>query len=145
MPRLFGQWEWAETLAERWIRINNRYLQTASRLGEVGGSFVSASKVLRLLMQSGILGLGAYLVIRQELSPGAMIASSLMMGRALAPIETAIANWRSFLDARQSIARLSEALTRAGPSRKMTALPKPTRRLDVERSRLCLPAVPSRS
>ena len=64
-----------------------------------------------------------------------MIASSLMMGRALAPIETAIANWRSFLDARQSIVRLSEALTRAGPLRKMTALPKPARSLDVERSR----------
>jgi PrtD family type I secretion system ABC transporter len=120
------------TLAQRWAGINNRYLETASRLGEVAGSFVSVTKVLRLLMQSGILGLGAYLVIRQELSPGAMIASSLMMGRALAPIETAIANWRGFLDARQSIARLSEALTRADPSRTTTALPKPTRRLDVE-------------
>ena len=126
-------------LAERWIKIHNRYLQTVSRLGEVGGSFVSASKVLRLLMQSGILGLGAYLVIRQEVSAGAMIASSLMMGRALAPIETAIANWRSFLDARQSIVRLSEALTRAGPLRKMTALPKPARSLDVERLTVTTP------
>jgi ATP-binding cassette subfamily C protein len=120
------------TLGQRWIKINNRYLQTVSRLGEVGGSFVSVSKVLRLMMQSGILGLGAYLVIRQEVSPGAMIAASLMMGRALAPIETAIANWRGFLDARQSIVRLSEALTQAGPLRTTTALPKPARSLEVE-------------
>src|SRR6185369_2315124 len=90
------------------------------------------SKVLRLLLQSVILGLGAYLVIRQELTAGAMIAASIMMGRALAPIETAIANWRAFIAARQSITRLSEALTRAAPKRDVTALPRPARGLDVE-------------
>ena len=63
-------------------------------------------------MQSAILGLGAYLVIRQELTAGAMIAASIMMGRALAPIETAIANWRGFIGARESVRRLSETLTR---------------------------------
>ena len=76
------------------------------------------SKVLRLLLQSMMLGLGAYLVIRQELTAGAMIAASIMMGRALAPIETAIANWRGFVAARQSIERLSEALARAAPKRR---------------------------
>jgi ATP-binding cassette subfamily C protein len=84
------------------------------------------------LLQSVILGLGAYLVIRQEVTAGAMIAASIMMGRALAPIETVIANWRGFVAARQSIARLSEALTRAAPKRTATALPKPARSLDVE-------------
>ncbi len=59
-------------------------------------------------MQSAILGLGAYLVIAQEMTAGAMIAASIMMGRALAPIEIAIANWRAFIAARDSIKRLSD-------------------------------------
>jgi ATP-binding cassette subfamily C protein len=119
-------------LAQRWTSLNNRYIAAVGCLSDVAGSFGSVSKVLRLLMQSVILGLGAYLVIRQELTAGAMIAASIMMGRALAPIETAIANWRGFVAARQSIARLSEALTRAAPKRAATTLPKPARSLDVE-------------
>jgi PrtD family type I secretion system ABC transporter len=71
-------------------------------------------------------------VIRQEMTAGAMVAASIMMGRALAPIETAIANWRAFISARQSITRLSEALMRAAPKREVTALPRPARSLDVE-------------
>jgi ATP-binding cassette, subfamily C, type I secretion system permease/ATPase len=122
----------AEALAQRWATVNNRYIAAVGRLSDVAGSFGSVSKVLRLLLQSVILGLGAYLVIRQEMTAGAMIAASIMMGRALAPIETAIANWRGFVAARQSIARLSEALTRAAPKRAATALPKPARSLDVE-------------
>ena len=122
----------AGTLAQRWTALNSRYIAAVGRLSDVAGSFGSVSKVLRLLLQSVILGLGAYLVIRQEVTAGAMIAASIMMGRALAPIETVIANWRGFVAARQSIARLSEALTRAAPKRTATALPKPARSLDVE-------------
>jgi PrtD family type I secretion system ABC transporter len=122
----------AGTLAQRWTALNSRYIAAVGRLSDVAGSFGSVSKVLRLLLQSVIPGLGAYLVIRQEVTAGAMIAASIMMGRALAPIETVIANWRGFVAARQSIARLSEALTRAAPKRTATALPKPARSLDVE-------------
>jgi PrtD family type I secretion system ABC transporter len=122
----------AEALAQRWAAVNNRYIAAVGGLSDVAGSFGSISKVLRLLLQSAILGLGAYLVIRQEMTAGAMIAASIMMGRALAPIETAIANWRAFVAARQSIGRLSEALTLAAPKREATALPKPARSLDVE-------------
>jgi ATP-binding cassette subfamily C protein len=68
-----------------------------------------------------------------------MVAASIMMGRALAPIETAIANWRAFVAARQSITRLSEALTRATPKREVTALPRPTRSLDVEHVAVVVP------
>jgi ATP-binding cassette subfamily C protein len=68
-----------------------------------------------------------------------MIAASIMMGRALAPIETAIANWRSFVAARQSIARLSEALTRAAARPATTALPKPERSLDVQQVTVVAP------
>jgi PrtD family type I secretion system ABC transporter len=122
----------AGALAQRWAGVNNRYIAATGRLSDIAGSLGSVSKVLRLLLQSVILGLGAYLVLRQELSAGAMVAASIMMGRALAPIETAIANWRAFVAARQSITRLSEALTRAAPRRAATALPKPARSLEVE-------------
>jgi PrtD family type I secretion system ABC transporter len=122
----------AGALAQRWSAINNRYITANARLSDVAGSFGSVSKVLRLLLQSMMLGLGAYLVIRQELTAGAMIAASIMMGRALAPIETAIANWRAFVAARQSIGRLSETLARVAPKRDTTTLPRPARSLDVE-------------
>ena len=119
-------------LAQRWAAVNDRYIAATASLSDVAGGFGSASKVLRLLLQSVILGLGAYLVIRQEMTAGAMVAASIMMGRALAPIETAIANWRAFIGARQSITRLSEALTRAAPKREVTSLPRPARSLEVE-------------
>jgi ATP-binding cassette subfamily C protein len=129
----------AGALAQRWAGVNNRYIAAVGRLSDVAGGFGSASKVLRLLLQSVILGLGAYLVIRQEMTAGAMIAASIMMGRALAPIETAIANWRAFVAARQSIARLSEALMRAAPKREITALPRPASSLDVEQVTVVAP------
>lgn len=126
-------------LAQRWAAVNNRYIAAVGRLSDVGSSYGSLSKVLRLLLQSMILGLGAYLVIRQELTAGAMIAASIMMGRALAPIETAIANWRGFVAARQSITRLSETLVRAAPRQAATALPRPARSLDVEQVTVAAP------
>jgi PrtD family type I secretion system ABC transporter len=121
----------AGTLAQRWAVINNRYIATIGHSSDAVSAYGSASKVLRLLLQSAMLGFGAYLVIKQELTPGAMIAASIMMGRALAPIETAIANWRGFVSARQSITRLSVSLARVKPSRALTVLPKPSRSLDV--------------
>jgi ATP-binding cassette subfamily C protein len=81
--------------------------------------------------QSAILGLGAYLVIRQELTAGSMIAASIMMGRALAPVEIAIANWRVFVTARQSIERLSTMLGRMPAAAVATVLPPPVHSLDV--------------
>jgi PrtD family type I secretion system ABC transporter len=126
-------------LAQRWNCVNDRYIAVVGRLSDVAGSFGSASKVLRLLLQSVMLGLGAYLVLRVELTAGGMIAASIMMGRALAPIETAIANWRGFVAARQSIKRLSETLTRAAPAQAATTLPKPSRTLVVEQVTVVAP------
>ena len=126
-------------VAQRWAAVNDRYIAATASLSDVAGGFGSASKVLRLLLQSVILGLGAYLVIRQEMTAGAMVAASIMMGRALAPIETAIANWRAFIGARQAITRLSEALTRAAPKRELTSLPRPERSLEVEHVAIVAP------
>jgi ATP-binding cassette subfamily C protein len=134
----------SESLAQRWARVNNRYIAAVAGLSDVAGLYGSTSKVLRLLLQSMILGLGAYLVIKQELTAGAMIAASIMMGRALAPIETTIANWRAFVAARQSIRRLSDTLARAAPKADITALPPPTRSLDVEQVTIAAPGSAAR-
>src|ERR1051325_2328488 len=111
-----------DALARRWADINEKYLAAVERSSDVVSSYGSMSKVLRMFMQSSVLGLGAYLVIRQELTAGSMIAASIMMGRALAPIEPAIANWRGFVPARDSIRRLSEVLARIGATPDRTAL-----------------------
>jgi ATP-binding cassette subfamily C protein len=121
----------AGTLAQRWARLNDRYIKALGNASDVGSNFSSLSRMVRLLSQSAILGLGAYLVIRQELTAGSMIAASIMMGRALAPVESAIANWRTFTSARFSIGRLSHILSRLPAARVATVLPPPSRSLDV--------------
>ena len=126
-------------LAERWMKINERYINSQGHASDVVSNFGSISKVVRLLAQSSILGLGAYLVIRQELTAGAMIAASIMMGRALAPVEIAIANWRSFISARQSINRLSTILSHMPPLRVATVLPAPAHSLDVDKVAVSAP------
>jgi PrtD family type I secretion system ABC transporter len=126
----------AKTLAARWTQVNERFVTASGLAADVVGGYGSFSKIGRLLLQSAILGLGAYLVIRQELTAGSMIAASIMMGRALAPIETAIANWRGFISARVSIRRLSETLARSYVKPSGIDLPPPAKLLDVD-----LPAV----
>ncbi len=119
------------SLTQRWSAVNQRYLGANERASDLVGSYGSISKVLRLLLQSAMLGTGAYLVIQGEMTAGAMIAASIMMGRAVAPIETAIANWRGFIAARESIARLSQALARLGGASELTPLPAPRHHLEV--------------
>ena len=129
----------AKTLASRWQQVNERHRAASTQASDVIGSFGSATKVVRMLLQSAMLGLGAYLVIRQELSAGAMIASSIMMGRALAPIEIAIGNWRSLINARQSLLRLSNVLGKLRTACERTTLPKPVNCLDVEHVAVAAP------
>jgi PrtD family type I secretion system ABC transporter len=121
----------AGTLGKRWAEVNKRYVAAIGRSSDVAGTYGSTSKVLRLLLQSLMLGLGAYLVIRQELTAGSMIAAAIMMGRALAPIDTAIANWRGFVGARDSIRRLSDTLSWLPPITATAGLAKPSGSLDV--------------
>lgn len=83
-----------------------------ARLADASGGLAAALRVLRLILQSAIVGLGAYLVIKQQMTAGAIIAASVAAGRALAPIDTAIASWSALRAARQSLQRLV-SLTRA--------------------------------
>ncbi len=133
----------AETLATRFVEANKRYLAASGSSSDVVGLYGAISKSTRMLLQSAILGIGAYLVINNEISAGAMSASSILVGRALAPIDQLIGNWRSVVSARQSAARLSEALLRLGEPREVTALPKPTQTLSVEALIVAVPGTPN--
>ena len=94
--------------------------------------YAALSRVLRLVIQSAVLGLGAYLVIAGQATGGVMIAASILASRALAPIELAIANWKSFLAARNSAARLERLLASAPVRPPAMALPRPQASLAVE-------------
>ncbi|MCV6585414.1 MAG: type I secretion system permease/ATPase [Marinibacterium sp.] len=116
----------------RWNRARDNALTESVASNDVSGTFVSMTKTLRLLLQSAMLGLGAYLVLRNEVSPGAMIAASILMGRALAPIELAIGQWQMVQRARKGWASLSELLSKVPPEPERTELPKPKAKLKVE-------------
>jgi ATP-binding cassette subfamily C protein len=91
----------------------------------------AAAKVFRMILQSAALGLGAYLVIHGELTGGAMIAASILMSRALAPIEIAVANWKGFISARQGYARLKATLALLPAAEERLSLPAPKASLGV--------------
>lgn len=115
-----------------WSGLNEKCLVDQVGASDVTAVYGSMSRVMRLLLQSAILGLGAYLVIIGQASAGVMIAASILISRALAPIEIAIANWRGFVGARQSAERLQELFKRIPERAESLALPAPVERLDVE-------------
>jgi len=117
----------------RWTNINKQFLEDQLKASDAAGGIGTVTKVLRMLLQSGILGLGAYLVIRGEVSPGTIIAASITMSRSLAPIEVAIAHWRGFVSARQSYHRLTEMFSAlAQQEGEVLALPKPEKSVTVQ-------------
>ena len=96
----------ANRLASRWATANSNHLSAQRRASDVSGGLGALSRALRMILQSLVLGLGAYLVIYQEATAGVIIASSILVSRALAPIEVAVANWKGFVAARQGWTRL---------------------------------------
>ncbi|WP_456660761.1 type I secretion system permease/ATPase [Bradyrhizobium sp. JR3.5] len=119
-------------LAARWAEANDSYMATQRRAADITGGFGSASKVLRLVLQSAVLGVGGYLVIRQEASGGIIIAGAILTSRALAPVELAIAHWKSLVSARQSWKRLQQYWAQLPAEAEKTPLPPPCKGLAVE-------------
>src|SRR5262245_7960550 len=119
-------------LLARWGAANAKYMAAQEGASDVAGSLGAASRVLRMVLQSAVLAVGAYLTIFQEATPGIIIASSILVSRALAPVELAIAHWRNFLSARQGWSRLSELMGRLASGEPPTALPAPSASLAVE-------------
>jgi PrtD family type I secretion system ABC transporter len=119
-------------LRQRWAGAQDEALSSHMLASDRSGLLASLSRTLRLVFQSAGLGLGAYLAIRGEVSPGVMIAASIIMSRALAPIEMAVGQWPQFQGFRRSWHRLAAFLA-VSPTRKpRLELPQPTGRLSVE-------------
>jgi ATP-binding cassette, subfamily C, bacterial PrsD len=120
-------------LTTQWSEANERFLQENIRVMDVHAGLGSVAKVLRYVLQSGLLGIGAYLVVIEQASGGIMIASSIVMGRALAPIEVVLGTWKQLMAARQGIDRLRDILKATPlPGKPDVTLPCPSRRLTVE-------------
>ena len=117
---------------ERWKLARDASLVETVVATDVGGSFTSLTKTLRMLLQSAMLGLGAYLVLLNEITPGAMIAGSILLGRALAPIELAIGQWAMVQRAARGWSSLADLLSGMPPEDQRMDLPDPKARLEVE-------------
>lgn len=122
-----------ERMRERWGAVNDLYLAAQNQLSRSVGLLGGSSRMFRLFLQSSILTVGALLVISGKASGGVIFASSILAGRALAPIDTAIANWRAFAAARGGWRRLNELFERlpTGPEATID-LPMPTREVAVQ-------------
>lgn len=120
------------TLSQRWAARHKEALTAQRELGFRTGGLSVAAKTFRLVLQSGMLGFGAYLAIRREISPGAIIAASILSARALAPIDQAIGSWRGLIAARQANTRIRELLLQTGPAHTLFALPAPKATLAAE-------------
>jgi PrtD family type I secretion system ABC transporter len=119
-------------LTKRWSVTNENYLTGNQRTSDVAGGLGAIAKVMRMTLQSAVLGVGAYLVIHQEATAGVIIAGSILSARALAPVDLAIAHWRGFVAARQSWHRLNRLLASLPARDAPTRLQAPSKRLSVE-------------
>jgi PrtD family type I secretion system ABC transporter len=119
-------------LTRRWSVANENYLTGNQRTSDVAGGLGATAKVMRMMLQSAVLGVGAYLVIHQEATAGVIIAGSILSARALAPVDLAIAHWKGFVAARQSWQRLNRLLGSLPAQGAPTRLQAPSRRLSVE-------------
>jgi ATP-binding cassette, subfamily C, type I secretion system permease/ATPase len=117
---------------DRWMRYLDLSLTQTMSSSDRTGTFFSATKTIRLFLQSAMLGLGAYLVLQGEMTAGAMIAGSILLGRALAPVEQAIGQWPLVQRAQTGWNRLSELLEKSPFEEPKTQLPPPRAILDVQ-------------
>ncbi len=118
---------------------NAEHINANERLSDITGGFSTVSRVFRLMLQSGLLGVGAYLTIRGEMTAGAIIACSIAASRALAPIEVAIGNWRGLTAARKARDRLDAVFEQLPSSIRPLALPPPVSSLKVENVSVAVP------
>jgi ATP-binding cassette subfamily C protein EexD len=120
------------SLINRWSLRQKKVLLLQSVASDNGGVVTSMSKTFRVMVQSLILGLGAYLAVNHEISPGLVIAGSVLLGRALAPIDLIIGSWKGFIAARGQYSRLNEILSKLQSEPVRMALPAPEGNVTVE-------------
>ncbi len=122
LPNIIGSWQ----------KINHKVQATQSLAAKKQSMLSELSKFIRMFLQILVTGIGAYLVLQGEISTGAIIASSSLMGRALAPFENAIIAWKGFINVRKSYERLNTAYLSKDNEEEKMSLPDPTGKMDVE-------------
>lgn len=120
-----------DAFVRRYADLNERFLTAQRIASDVGNTYATLTKTFRFILQSLVLGIGAGLAIEQSVTPGIMIAASIISSRALAPIEQAVGRWRDFVATRQSFVRLRQTLLAVPKHMERTALPDPSRSLHV--------------
>lgn len=122
-----------ERICQRWQGLNHKVLEAQAGAGRVSGIIGGTSRFMRQAVQVLMMGLGAYLVVNQEMTSGGMIAITIILSRALAPIEQAISSWKGFIDFRASYRRLDELLRKNPEKAEPVQLPPPTGQVQVEK------------
>ncbi|MEK6789351.1 MAG: type I secretion system permease/ATPase [Pseudomonadota bacterium] len=121
-----------DTLGARWRNIQQEFLTSQSKASDNAGNITASTKLLRLTLQSAGLGVGAYLVIQAQITPGMMIAGSILMGRSLSPAEALIGAWKQFVSARDAQERLNEMLAENPMTEPRLSLPSAKGLLQLE-------------
>lgn len=119
-------------MRDRWTLLQMDALEAQTNASDKGGAITATSRTLRLVFQSAILALGAYLAVRQQISPGTMIAASIIMSRALAPVEQSVTHWQAFVSFRQAWKRFSTLMADLPAPVSRLSLPAPEGRVSVE-------------
>jgi ATP-binding cassette subfamily C protein len=115
-----------------WSGVHLTHLGWQARASDRAGTLMAGTKFFRTFLQTVILGVGGYLAIQREISPGGIIAGSIIIGRALQPMELAVGNWKGFVAARGAYKRLRELFELAGTQPEQMSLPKPLGAVSVE-------------
>jgi PrtD family type I secretion system ABC transporter len=126
-------------LRRRWEVLQQEALDQQTMASDATSRFGSMSRVVRLLIQSGMLALGAYLVLKGELSGGSIFAASTLISRGMAPVDQAVGNWPQFIGFRKAVERLQRILDAVPPEVQRMQLPPPKGLLDVENLTVVLP------
>jgi len=128
-------------VTRRWAALNEGALREQRRASRTGGALLGCTKFARQLIQLAMLGAGAYLVLSQHVSAGIMIAATILLGRALAPVETLVGGWRGMVEARSAWRRLDQLLAGSPLQEPGTELPAPAGAVQVEQVLFRLPGV----
>jgi PrtD family type I secretion system ABC transporter len=127
------------SLRSRWSGFHRDALETQALASDRAGALLSASKFVRMTLQILILGAGGYLAITNQISPGAIIAASIMMGRALQPVDQVVGQWKQFVGARAAYGRLQQIYEAVPDDVDRIELPKPTGKISVEQLAVVAP------
>ena len=128
-----------KAIRSNWQKSANKVLHLQARASSNNGMLTAISKTVRIMSQSLVLGAGAYLVIMQEITPGLMIAGSILLGRALAPLDLMVGSWKGFVNARGMYSRLNKLLLDLPKEKESMSLPPPEGKITVDKLMVSAP------